>query len=182
MQKIYSLDEINMTKGTAVTLGKFDGIHLGHKELIENLKMTALEKGLKTVVFTFDMSSFSFDQEPIFDSKKKERILEEMGIDIYVCVPFDEKISHISADDFIRDILVGALKAEVIISGEDFRFGFERKGDKETLRKYMDIFGYEYICIPKLKYEGSEISSTRIRTVLKEGNIEAAEEMLGRKL
>lgn len=167
---------------TAVTLGKFDGLHLGHKQLI-HLVTSYKEQGQKAVMFSFLLhpeNLFSDKEfELIYTEEEKLYHLNQLGIDALVSYPFTEETRSMAPEDFIKEILVKRLDAKVIIVGNDFRFGFERRGDVALLKQYEDTYGYQVIACEKRKWKGNIISSSAIRTSLKAGDMEAVSAMLG---
>ena len=169
-------------KNTAVTLGKFDGLHLGHKQLI-HLATSYKEQGLKAVMFSFLLhpeNLFSDKEfELIYTEEEKLFHLNQMGIDALVSYPFTEETRSMDPMDFIKEILIDKLDAKVIIVGNDFRFGFERRGDVALLKQYADTYGYQVIACEKKKWKGDIISSSAIRRALKAGDMEAVSAMLG---
>ena len=112
----------------AVTLGKFDGIHRGHRKLIEEILQYKKENNTPAVVL-----AFASGKKSVFTKEERKKILSEMGVDILLECPLDEMFRHIKAEQFIRQILVGDLHAACVVVGEDYRFGFERKGTPELL-------------------------------------------------
>lgn len=183
--KIYDkvLDEdIVIPKGSAVALGKFDGLHKGHRALIEKLKESEKE-GLKSVVFTFTRAPKELleheRQKYILTSFEKRLFMEKNGIDILIECPLSEEILSMEPEKFIEDILCKKLTVKRIICGEDFRFGHNRSGDTELLDKICMKYKYEALVIKKLKYNKRDISSTYIREAISKGNIELVNELLG---
>lgn len=182
MQYIKGIENYQNQNPTAITLGKFDGLHLGHELLIERVIQHQKNDGVDSVVFAFDMS-------PLYEkmNKKYDRILTseekaarlEGRIDYFVECPFVNSISSMEAEEFIEKIFVGIFHARYIVVGNDFRFGYNRRGDSEMLRKYSDKYGYEVEVIEKKQYRGREISSTYIREELKKENLELVDELLG---
>lgn len=156
-----------MLKNSSVSLGKFDGIHKGHRCLLKKIKE---KKGLVSTVFTFEGGN----APKIYTQDEKNIILESLGVEREILFPFNEKTKLMSPADFIEEILVKRMDAKFICVGEDFRFGRDRSGDVHTLQKYQDRFGYELCIVKKLTYVNEIISSTKIREYLKEGNIELA--------
>ena len=168
---------------TCVTIGKFDGIHIGHRRILKTLVDLSKQCDYKSVVFTFDFEYFKSDEEKRLNTKEeKKRLLEELGIDILIDFPFDEETKNMSPDEFIEDILVNRLDAKKVIIGENFRFGQGAQGDAETLKKLGATYGFSVYPIPLVKYEGSMVSSTRIRDELSAGHIKEAYEMLNRRI
>ena len=158
----------------AVTLGKFDGIHRGHRKLIQTILDRKKEYGELAVVM-----AFVSDRQTILTSMERRMLLEKMGVDVLLECPLNEQIRHMKADVFIRQILKGDLQASCVVVGEDFRFGYERKGSPELLEKFGGKYVYDTIVIQK-EMEGSrKISSTYIREELKKGNMEKITDLLG---
>ncbi len=185
MQYIKGIENYHNTNQTAITLGKFDGLHLGHELLVERVIEHQKEDDVDSVVFAFDMSPF---YEKI--NKKYDRLLtnEEKAkrldgrIDYFIDCPFVDSISQIEAEEFIKKILVDRFHARYIVIGTDFRFGFQRRGDADMLKKYSQQYGYQVEVIEKKQYQGREISSTYIKEELKKGNLQIVEELLGYSL
>lgn len=164
-------------KNTVITLGKFDGLHIGHQLLIDENKRSK-DKGLKSVVFTFLQSE---NGKYIYTEDEKRELLERIGIDVCVLFPFDNDIKNISAKSFIKDILIEKLDAKKIVVGSDFRFGKDRIGDGELLKELSSVYGYEVVIFDKKKNSyGEEISSNMIRNLILESNMEKVTECLGR--
>lgn len=174
--------EIKLTD-TVIALGKFDGLHKGHQLLFDRLKSFA-DDGLKTVVFTFDFHPLSLlsghMQQLIYTRHERRRIIESMGIDVLIEYPFTQETAHMPAEDFVRDVLVRDLGVKAIVVGDDFHFGYQRKGDVALLTKMSGAYGYSVIHCEKLCHEGREISATQIRDQIKEGALEQAKLLLGR--
>lgn len=169
-------------QNTCVTIGKFDGVHLGHRLLLEKIYNKKQETGGKSVVFTFDFHPgmfFGGNEKLIYTDQEKEAILKACGVDVLIAYPFTEKTSAMEAEDFIREILVGRLGASFIAVGEDNRFGHKRRGDAGMLLRYSEDFGYGLCACRKVQYGGEAVSSTRIRRTILLGDMEAAGGMLG---
>lgn len=160
--------------GSAVTLGKFDGIHRGHQKLVEKI-LEQKEEGAKAVIFAFVASS-----QMIFTCRERERFLEEKGVDVLLECPLDDRIRHMKAEAFVREILVGTLHAAYVAVGEDFRFGFERKGNPKLLLELGRKYGFTVEILPKEMHGSRKISSTYVREELKRGNMEKVTSLLGR--
>ena len=166
---------------TFVTLGKFDGLHLGHKELINEVLSC---NGLTKVLFTFDVNPLSkfFDKtmRVIDTNEERKTLVQNFGLDYMINFPFTRETINTSADDFIKEIIHDKLDAKKLVVGTDFRFGKGRLGDVEFLEKRSKDFGYELKVIAKKVMYGEEISSTRIRELIKKGDIKTANDLLGR--
>lgn len=182
--RLITTDDFNL-ENTIVTLGKFDGNHIGHRSLFAKAKeIKAESKGLlKTVVFTFDINPHALTEntytDNIYTGAERAFIEENEGIDCILVWPFNEANRSMSPESFIRDVLVGRLGAKYIVVGEDFRFGKDRGGSVETLRAFGSELGFRVIALPKVKYKGEEVSSSRIKKEIAAGNLEDANFMLG---
>ncbi len=175
---------LNFYEGTAVTLGKFDGVHLGHRKLVEIVKEKAAQYNLISAVFTFDGLPESIvpkdKQKFLTLSEERGRIFEELGIDVLVEYPFTESFMHMEPEVFIDEILVHRMKVKVVVIGDDYRFGNKRRGDAEMLVNMAPVYGYEVIVIPKERFEGRQISSTFVREELLMGHMETVNMLLNR--
>ena len=161
---------------TAVALGKFEGVHKGHMLLINKISELASTKDIKSVVFTINMSG---ENAINLDSERYE-IFESLGVD-YVCeCPFDEKISSLTPEDFIKKILVERLGASYIVVGEDFCFGHKRRGNVNTLTEYSKEYNYEVVVFEKLKVDDRIVSSSSIREFLDTGDVKKVADFMGR--
>ncbi len=168
-------------KNSAVSLGKFDGIHRGHRLLLREILQAS---PLIPTVFTFDTIGKTMKKEEnfrsqIYDQREKSLLLQNIGVEREVLFPFHEGTRQMLPQDFIRQILHEALDAKLVCVGEDFRFGKDRSGDVGMLQQYAHQYGYDVKVIPKLQEEGDIISSTRIRTLLQEGDLSSANHLLG---
>ncbi|MDO4166132.1 MAG: bifunctional riboflavin kinase/FAD synthetase [Eubacteriales bacterium] len=168
-------------RNSAVSLGKFDGIHKGHRLLLQEILQT---ESLVPTVFTFESGSKPGDgavayRSQIYDQREKDLILESLGMKREVLFPFHEGTRQMSPQDFIRQILCEAMDARLICVGEDFRFGKDRAGDVNMLKQFASVYGYQVKVIPKLQEAGDVISSTRIRNLLQKGELSCANRLLG---
>ncbi len=168
---------------TAVALGKFDGIHLGHALLLEHVKHLQAQ-GYTGVVFTFDMKeNHIFDvhtMKTIYTRQEKRELMEETGIDYMVEYPFDDAFAAMQPEQFIQKILVQCLDARYIIVGSDFRFGHNRIGNVEMLRFFGKKYGFHVIVAEKKRYGDLIISSTYIRRCIKDGAVDEAAALMNR--
>ena len=167
-----------------VMVGKFDGFHKGHRSLVQ-CAIEHRHSGQAVVAFMFGSNPFSFKSGA---EEKRITTIEELkahsdhdksGVDFLVEVPFTEEIMNTSARDFVKDMLVEKLRAKTVICGEDFRFGKGREGDTSLLKRLGEEYGFEVYILPKLQLEGADVSSTLIRSLISEGKIEEANELLG---
>lgn len=167
---------------TSVTLGKFDGVHLGHRMLMENVLHAASDDCIPTV-FTFDKFPSQFLRQEnitsILTEEEKENILEELGIERYVLFPFHEKTASMEPEEFVEKILVNTLKVKELYVGADFRFGKGRRGNAVLLKELGVKFSFKFKAVDKRMYKGAEISSTRIRECILNGEMEDAAAMMG---
>lgn len=165
---------------TVVTLGKFDGFHRGHMKLVEELG--GYQTRYNTVVFTFDISPLKFlgiHNEYILSKKERMYIYENLKVDVVVEYPFNENVMKIEAEKFVEEVLVNKLDAKVIVVGKDYRFGYKRHGNVKLLEKLSYKYGYKLKVIDKLKYKNEDISSTRIKHSIVNGDMEDVARMLG---
>ncbi len=171
--------------GTAVTIGAYDGVHLGHRALLRDLSARAAASGLSTVVVTFDRHPASVVRpgtapKQLTTLEQKLELLADCGIDRTLVVPFDATRAAESAEDFVREVLVDELAARLVVVGEDFHFGQGRRGNVALLRTLGAEHGFEVVGVG-LTGDGSEpVSSTRIRGLLADGDVEEAARLLGR--
>lgn len=167
-----------------VTIGKFDGVHIGHRKLLAELTKRRQEKGGKAVVFTFDFhpAKLFVDEKTklLYTEEEKRALLEEAGVDILIGYPFTKETSSMEAEDFIREVIQKKMDTCFLAVGPDNRFGHNRRGDVQMLQDFSEAYGYEAVVCDKVQYEGEEVSSTRIRKELEDGNMESANAMLGR--
>lgn len=178
----YIIDKTDFEyKNTAVALGKFEGLHKGHQLLFHEL-IKAKEEGRKSVVFTFDMppkTLISGIKEKVVYTKEERRyILDKMGMDLLIAYPF-RQLRTLSPEAFVKEILIDRLDAKEIVVGEDFGFGYQRAGNVKLLERLAIVYGYKLKVIPKLGFEGSDVSSSRIRQCMIDGNLTLANKLLG---
>lgn len=163
---------------TVVTVGKFDGFHLGHRKLLSAV-LQEKKKGYASCVISFS-TSVDMPGSVIYTREEQRKICESLGIDVLAEYPLDETIKEMSGEQFVKEILCERLQAKVIVTGEDFRFGKNRSGDISLLKSLEETYGYRTVCVPKVTAEDIRISSTEIRRVLAEGNVSEANRWLGR--
>lgn len=163
---------------TVVTVGKFDGFHLGHRSLLAEVLKEA-EHGLAACVVSFS-TPVDIERSMIYTREEQRKLCESMGIDVLAEYPLDESMREMAAEQFVSEILCKRLQAKVIVAGEDFRFGKDRAGDVTLLQNLEETYDYRTVCIPKVTEKTVRISSTGIRKLLAEGDVSAANEMLGR--
>lgn len=183
MKDFIDIKEFHIDEPTVVTLGKFDGRHVGHQKLLGKMMEIKQEKGYKTAVFTFHTTpGLVVDnqiQKVITTNQERRNNLKKIGIDYVVEYPFSQEISHMPAVEFVKKILVDKMHAKAIVVGTDCGFGFQRSGDITLLKKLEEECGYVLTVIDKEKDKARDISSTYVREELEKGNIEKANELLG---
>jgi riboflavin kinase / FMN adenylyltransferase len=172
--------------GTAVTIGAYDGVHLGHRALLQELSALAAAEGLSTVVVTFDRHPAGVvrpESAPpqLTDLAQKLELLADCGIDRTLVIEFDRTRADESAEDFVKEVLVDTLGARLVVVGEDFHFGHGRKGNVALLTALGRDYGFKVIGARLTGDGGTDpVSSTRIRTLVAEGDVVGAAKLLGR--
>ncbi len=177
-------DMATAERGGAFALGNFDGVHLGHQQVIGRASAVAVEKSAPSGVLIFEPhpQQFFFPEKPFFrltPFRAKTRLLEGLGLDVLAALPFDAKMAERSAESFVQDILVEGLGASHIVVGYDFRFGKGRAGDGTLLQKMGGDLGFGVTIVEEVTNEGVTYSSTRIRECLNAGDPEGAARLLG---
>lgn len=185
MQVYKDIHNLPTFKNAVLTIGTFDGVHLGHQKIIQQLLETAQEVKGESVLITFfphPKKIVQNRQEPILllnTPEEKYELLLEAGVENIVVVPFTQEFAEQSAKDYIKNFLVDKFAPHTIIIGYDHRFGKERAGDYHMLEAAGKQFGFAVKEIPEKVLEDVTISSTKIRNALLQGNIEEAESFLG---
>jgi riboflavin kinase/FMN adenylyltransferase len=185
MLSISSLQEARVLGPTAVTIGKFDGIHRGHQALISALHSAAAEHNLKTVLVTFDRHPDALLKPnnlkwPLIGPHQKASLVAEAGLDALLTLTFDDALAQQSARDFVQETLVDGLSAKIVIVGEDFRFGAGGAGDVALLQDLGQELGFEVRVIPSATQSGLKVSTSAIRELLDLGEVAKAASLLGR--
>jgi riboflavin kinase/FMN adenylyltransferase len=172
--------------GTAVTIGKFDGLHTGHRAILAELSKIATARNLRTIAITFEQNPLSLlrpEACPPALSSPQQRLewLEQEGVNAVAMIPFDAEFASLSPEQFVSDILVDALRAGYVIVGSDYRFGAGGAGNVDTLRALGVKYGFEVDVIEDVLGDaGTRVSSTMVREALVEGDVTHATELLGR--
>lgn len=173
--------------GTVVTIGAYDGVHLGHRRLIDRVRGLAAERGCASAVVTFDRHPALVvrpESAPrlLTDLAMKLELLSGTGLDYAVVVRFDQQRANERAGDFVRTVLTGCLAARVVVVGHDFHFGHNREGNVALLRRLGGQLGFEVLGLSLFEDEagGGAVSSTRIRLLLDAGDVRGAAALLGR--
>ena len=184
MKIIQSITAFNSSEKTIVTIGTFDGIHVGHQKILKNLIRTANNEGKKSVLLTFFPHPRMVLQKEnkillLNTIKEKSGLLEKMGLDYLIIHPFSREFSRLTALDFVRDILVNKLNTSRLIIGYDHHFGKNREGNIHQLKEYSLLYDFKVEEIPAQDIDDVSVSSTKIRTALKDGNLKTANNYLG---
>ena len=182
MLYIHDTQEIELDRASVVTIGKFDGFHLGHQKLLETSAHLRRE-GEALVLFTFSRSpqmvlAGRVGRE-LNTHEEKIRMAEKLGVDVLIEYPFTRELRCMSAEDFLDQILLKKLKAAHIVAGPDCRFGHERRGNIAFLKEHAAEGQYQVHVVQKEEYRLTPISSTRIREALSKGQVEEVNDMLG---
>lgn len=184
--KIYNhIDEFSKINNAVVTIGTFDGVHIGHQKIISRLLEIARQKNGETVILTFfphpRMILHPEDTaiKLITTMQEKAQRLEKLGIDHLIITPFTRDFSNLSPQDYISKVLVNKIGTKHIVIGYDHRFGKDRKGGLEHLQKFSSDFGFEVEEIPEQDINDVAVSSSKIRNAILSGDVETANDFLG---
>lgn len=174
--------QIQLAQETAVAIGKFDGIHIGHRRLLEEI-LARKKSGLTACVFTFDPPPavlFGYSDGKELTTKQEKRLLfGRMGVDILVEFPMNRETAAMAPEVFARDVLAGQLQVRFLAAGTDLSFGAKGAGNAGLLRRMGPELGFEVKTIDKVCMEGEEVSSTLVRREVEEGDMERAQRLLG---
>jgi riboflavin kinase/FMN adenylyltransferase len=169
-----------------LTMGNFDGVHLGHQKIFELVRNRAREVGGTSIVLTFDPhpQKVLFPEKEFFllnTLEEKIQIIEKIGIDVVICARFTREFANKSSYEFVKEILHEQLGVQEVYVGYDSTFGKGREGDTQELKYLGEKFGFKVVVVPPVQIKGKPVSSTRIRKLLKEGNVEEAALLLNRR-
>lgn len=170
---------------TAVTIGKFDCLHLGHQSLFSNLIEAAKDQSLVPTVVTFDRHPDNLLRPdraklPIIGKTQKHSIIESLGAAVLVELEFNQALASKTPEQFVKEILVDTLQAQVVMVGQGFRFGDQGSGDTQTLRELGQQYGFSVSEVKPIEIDGETVSTTRVRNLLDQGNVVAVAKLLGR--
>ncbi|WP_138476383.1 bifunctional riboflavin kinase/FAD synthetase [Dyadobacter bucti] len=186
MNIYHSLDSFKKLEYGVVTSGTFDGVHLGHKKILSRLREISEESGGESLVLTFwphprtVVSDDSQGLQLLSTIDEKIELFSQLGIQHLAIIPFTRAFSELSSDEFIQQILIDKIGTKKLVIGYDHRFGRNREGSFEFLKKNCAAYGFEVEEIPRADIENMAISSSRIRNSLTTGHIHEANELLGR--
>lgn len=184
MKVIENYKNFKESKKSIVTIGTFDGVHLGHQKIIEQLVATAKRENCHSVLLTFFPHPRMVIQKDngiqlIHTIQERIEVLEKTGLDYLIVHPFDTEFSRLTAFDFVRTVLVNHLNTAELVIGYDHRFGKNREGNFEQLEEYSHMYDFKVNEIPALDVNDISVSSTKIRKALQEGDIKKANKYLG---
>ena len=188
MRLVRHIDDLpfdDLATGSVVTIGAYDGLHLGHVQLLDRVRAASAQRGLPSIVMSFEPTPkefFAAASPParLMRFREKFEALESCGVEIFYCPRFDAQMRNISADDFIRRILIHGLGARHIVVGDDFQFARRREGTLEHLQRASRALEFSIEQVPSVIVEGIRVSSTAIRDCLWEGEMQRATALLGR--
>ncbi|MBP6589904.1 MAG: bifunctional riboflavin kinase/FAD synthetase [Chitinophagaceae bacterium] len=185
MQVHHDIEQLPAFRNAVITIGTFDGVHMGHRKILDKMKAEAAANGGETVIITFHphprkiVSSEFMGIRLITTIGERISLLEKVGIDHLVVVPFTDVFANQSAEEYIRDFLVAKFHPHTIIIGYDHRFGRDRAGNFQLLETHAATYGYHLVEIPKHVLENISISSTSIRKAIIQNDTETVNKVLG---
>jgi riboflavin kinase/FMN adenylyltransferase len=186
MQIVHDIAQLRESlKQSVVTIGNFDGVHLAHQKLLRQVVETARPMGATATAVTFDPHPIRLlapEHAPrlLTPLERKAKLIEALGIDLLVVLPFTRELAHFSPVEFVRKILVSGLRARAVHVGPNFHFGYRQSGDVEVLAELARQEGFRLDVLPTLVIRGERVSSTRIRELLSTGRVSRAARLLGR--
>jgi len=183
MELIRGLHNLKQLSGCVLTIGNFDGVHIGHQELLKKLVATAKKQGLPSLVISFSITPETFFGRPkarISSFRDKHLFLQSLGVDKHLLIKFNKAFSEISATDFINKVLVEKIGVRHCFIGDDFRFGKDRKGDFSMLKMASLEKKFTVEKISRVSINSHRVSSSKIRQLLTNGDFKTAETFLGR--
>jgi riboflavin kinase/FMN adenylyltransferase len=186
MRVFTSLAELPADFGpSAVTIGKFDGMHAGHRAVTGQLGALARERGIQSVALTFDRNPLSLLRPEacptaLVSNEQKLELLEDAGVDAALMVTFDREFAALTPEEFTRTVLVDGLHAAVVLVGPDFRFGAKGAGSVVELKDFGARFGFDVVMVDEFSADDRKVSSTWVREALSAGDVATAASLLGR--
>lgn len=172
-------------KKPVLTIGNFDGVHLGHQHIFRQVKEKAKQIGGETIVYTFDPHPLTI-LEPqrqlllITSIAEKLRLMAAQGIDVVICAPFSKEFAKLMPEDFVKKILYEEIGIQYLFVGHDYTFGRDRRGNIALLKEMGGKLGFQVEVVGPVRVDGEVVSSTRIREFIQQGQMEEASKMLGR--
>jgi riboflavin kinase/FMN adenylyltransferase len=174
-----------LTKPCVLTIGNFDGVHLAHQKILQQVAQTAKKIDAISIVMIFEPTPQEFflcKKAParLASLREKLTLFRVQAVDIVWLLPFNKQLAEFSGEEFIQDILLAKLNLKKLIIGDDFQFGKNRSGDFALLQKFADQHDFELMRINEIMHHGTRVSSTRVRQALANGDLKSAEQLLGR--
>jgi riboflavin kinase/FMN adenylyltransferase len=171
--------------GTVLTIGNFDGVHAGHRQLLRRVLELSREHHLKPAVLTFDPHPTRVvapERTPRLLTTIEERValIREQGVEEVVILPFTTEVARLSPEEFVEQIVAGQLHARIVMVGDNFRFGYKQSGDVKTLSELGERFGFQTHIVDAVHRRGRVVSSSEIRRLIEEGNVAMAARLLER--
>lgn len=184
LKVFHSIQSFSSNKQTVVTIGTFDGVHIGHQKILKQITKNAQALQCESLVLTFFphprmVLQKDTDMKQLNSVNEKLQLLEGLGIDNIVIHPFDKDFSRLTAEEFVKEVLVDKFKVKKIIIGYDHRFGRNRTANIDDLKTYGDLFGFEVEQISAEEINAVSVSSSKIRNALIDGNLDVAAAYLG---
>ena len=184
MEIVRNLHNLKPGPASVVTVGVFDGVHLGHQTIMRIVKAGALERNVRAVAVTFDRlpEELTHPESPtrfITTLDQKLALIAEQGMDLTVVMPLEQRLLDMPAAGFVTDVLHGKLRGVQLVVGTNFAFGKGREGDLDLLRTMGSALGFEVVGVSPLRLDNFLVSSTVIRRLLAKGDVERANELLG---
>ncbi|MCX7857554.1 MAG: bifunctional riboflavin kinase/FAD synthetase [Deltaproteobacteria bacterium] len=185
MRVIEGLQKIERLKKPVLTIGNFDGIHIGHQKIIEQVKNMAEEIGGISVVMTFDPHPLHVLKPEkilglITPLPVKKRIFDKFGIDVLLVIKFENELRELNAEEFVRTILLKKIGISGLVLGSDFRFGRDAEGDVNLIENFSKKHGFSFIKIDPVALDGEKVGSNKIRKMIIDGDVKKAAQFLGR--
>ena len=185
MQVVQNIENYSAQKASILTIGTFDGVHIGHQKIIKDLVKVAKKNNLCSIVLTFFphprmVLQKDSDLKMIDTLEEKQQFLEKMGVDVLIVHPFSKAFSRLTALEFTRDLLVNQLKISQLVVGYDHRFGRNREATIDDLKSFGLDYNFTVDEIPSQDIESIAVSSTKIRNALNKGDLKTANQFLGR--
>jgi riboflavin kinase/FMN adenylyltransferase len=182
--KVYKSTDFHIDGSSAVTLGNFDGIHIGHQELIKTVEYYSKRDGLTSVMFSFYPHPVAFfdkkhNFQTLLSPQEKMFVAEKLNIDVLVQYPFTRDFASLSPEDFFK-LLVEKTSCKVLVVGENYAFGKNRAGDLKRLTQLGELYGVKVIGISSVNSDGERVSSTRIRGLIAKADMEEVTKLLGK--
>ena len=183
---VYSLNRLHVPGGCVATIGSFDGVHLGHQFVLQQVIDLAKDYGLPALVIVFEPQPNEFfapdNDKPVRLTGLREKVtrLLKFGVDSVICLKFNDSLRELTAKSYIEHVLVNGLALKHLVIGDDFRFGCDRSGDFQMLQEAGGEFGFSVVDSNTFKQNAARISSTRIRKLLLESRLSEVQKLLGR--